>query len=170
MILCSFSAWENQGTESLSSWLTVTQPPNCRLGIPTPHSAECLILASIRVLAQFRAMVIYGRKEENVAGSKIGAFGKVVIFPPQCICMQPPSFLSWMECLLYWKWTWFCKYIFIWRATPGLRGKGTGESNERDLVPGPDTEPDQWDRKWCFVDRRKHLATFFFFFFILICK
>lgn len=87
--------------------------------------------------------MIYGRKEENVVGSKVGAFGKVVIFSPSVyVCSHSPFSLEWNVCSIESGHGSINIYLFG-EAALGLRGKGTGESNECDLVPGPDTEPDQ---------------------------
>lgn len=67
-------------------------------------------------------MVIYGRKEENVAGSKAGASGKVVIFLPMCMYAATLSpLLNGMFALL--EVGWFYKYIFIWRGFSRVEGQ-----------------------------------------------
>ena len=94
LLLCVLYVRENQGTEGSSNLLIVTQLWSCRPGIPNPRICIPEPRFWSRMLHPSLNKATYSiqkkishlwQKKEKFAGSKVGAFGKLVIFSNTCV-------------------------------------------------------------------------------------
>lgn len=109
LLFCVFYVCENQGIEVVSCSQSHSQEV-VGLGFQTPEfvfqilgsEAECFILASSRPLIPFRKIGHLWQKKEKVAGSRVGAFGKLVrfFFCSVGVCSHSLLLLSGMFALL----------------------------------------------------------------------
>lgn len=85
-------------------------------------------------------IVIYGRKEEKAAGSRVGALANYSVFPVYTYAAIS-TLLNGMFALL--PGAWLYKYGLILRGCLTAERQSDGGSNGHDHVPGPVPEPDQ---------------------------